>query len=539
MPEQVKDVFAKVVEWWNKFQTRQKALMVGSFSVVFLALIVMILIMSKPTMVSLYQAENTKQAAEVKAILEGGGVHFTVSNDGLNFSVEAKNQAVAEMLLGENSISAEGYDWDSLSRVFDGGFSATEADKSKKYKYYLEKKLEKNLTSFENVDTAQVTLDLPEDSGTVLAQKQEKGAMIALSLTKDMEAEQAEGIAKAVATAIGAKDTSKIVIIDSKSQLLYGGGEAEGAGGSGSGNLSLRDKAGKLVAEDVRRVLQGTLQYEQVAVAPNLDMDFTDTSSQDTEYYIPEGLDQPLVDQQSEYESQATGGLAGVPGTDSNGADGTTYVTPDTGVTQSSVTDSSTKYLHSNKVTNSTSTKGNWNPANSTLSVSLVKYKVYNEKTMKENGELAGTTFSAIKTQNQDTVKQDVDPDVVNLVSTATGIPTANITVVAYEQPVFQADNSISANFMNYLPIILAALIMLMLGFVVFRSTRREQEPELATELSVEELLESTKEAEQDSLENIGFTEKSEARIMIEKFVEENPQAAASLLRNWLNEEWE
>ena len=58
-------------------------------------------------------------------------------------------------------------------------------------------------------------------------------------------------------------------------------------------------------------------------------------------------------------------------------------------------------------------------------------------------------------------------------------------------------------------------------------------------ELSVEALLESTKEAEQDELENIGFTEKSEIRVLIEKFVDENPEAAASLLRNWLNEEWE
>ena len=92
----------------------------------------------------------------------------------------------------------------------------------------------------------------------------------------------------------------------------------------------------------------------------------------------------------------------------------------------------------------------------------------------------------------------------------------------------------------DYLPIVLAALIMLMLGFVVFRSTRKEAEPELEVEpeLSVEALLESTREAE-DELEDIGFTEKSETRVLIERFVDENPEAAASLLRNWLNEEWE
>ena len=93
-------------------------------------------------------------------------------------------------------------------------------------------------------------------------------------------------------------------------------------------------------------------------------------------------------------------------------------------------------------------------------------------------------------------------------------------------------------DFFDYLPLIVAVLIMLMLGFVVFRSTRREQVAEVEPELSVESLLASTKEAE-ESLEDIGFSEKSETRILIEKFVDENPEAVASLLRNWLNEEWE
>ena len=59
-------------------------------------------------------------------------------------------------------------------------------------------------------------------------------------------------------------------------------------------------------------------------------------------------------------------------------------------------------------------------------------------------------------------------------------------------------------------------------------------------ELSVESLLESTRD-ENENLEEIGFNERSEARILIEKFIDENPAAVASLLRNWIEEadEWE
>ena len=45
--------------------------------------------------------------------------------------------------------------------------------------------------------------------------------------------------------------------------------------------------------------------------------------------------------------------------------------------------------------------------------------------------------------------------------------------------------------------------------------------------------------ADDEILEDIGFSEKSENRKLIEKFVDENPDAAALLLRNWLNDDWE
>ena len=47
-----------------------------------------------------------------------------------------------------------------------------------------------------------------------------------------------------------------------------------------------------------------------------------------------------------------------------------------------------------------------------------------------------------------------------------------------------------------------------------------------------------TADASED-MEDIGYSEKSETRLLIEKFVDENPDAAALLLRNWLNEDWE
>ena len=55
-------------------------------------------------------------------------------------------------------------------------------------------------------------------------------------------------------------------------------------------------------------------------------------------------------------------------------------------------------------------------------------------------------------------------------------------------------------------------------------------------ELWVETLLQSNPEPVLDDIE---AEQSSETKKLIEKFVDENPEAVANLLRNWLNEGWE
>ena len=102
----------------------------------------------------------------------------------------------------------------------------------------------------------------------------------------------------------------------------------------------------------------------------------------------------------------------------------------------------------------------------------------------------------------------------------------------------FQYSTGSGRTLADYFQILLAVLIFALLGYVVFRSTRKEHLQELEPDLSVQSLLASTREHDSD-MEDITYSEKSEARLMIEKFVDEKPEAVASLLRNWLNEDWD
>ena len=140
-----------------------------------------------------------------------------------------------------------------------------------------------------------------------------------------------------------------------------------------------------------------------------------------------------------------------------------------------------------------------------------------------------------------------MDESLITAVSNATSIPVERVSVVAYSVPMFQYAED-GRNFTDYLQIALAILIFALLGFVVFMTLRREREEEIAEEVTVEDLLEAQAredeqaevmdEANEQMLDDIAYSDKSEARVVIEKFVDDKPEAAAALLRNWLNEDW-
>lgn len=534
MPERIQNILNRVLEWWNKFTTRQKILLVSVVGVFVTTLIILGVVVSRPTYVPLVTCNNATEASSVKTLLEDNNISYQVSNDGMTFAVRQENEADASILLGSNEIATEGY---GIDKVFEGGFSATESDKTKKYQAYLEDKFAKQLATISNIKSASVSLSIPEDDGTIIQRDKESSASIVLELEGEMDSEQAMGIAKFVATEIGNEDTKKILILDGSGNVLFAGGDESTAIGTANSQLSLQQKTENVVKEEVKDVMLGTNVYDSVEVALNLVMDFDTQSYTNHHYYVDEGQTQGYLDSQSTYESESTGGVGGTPGTDSN--DDTSYVIEDENVTSSSVSETNSDYVPSEEITQKESNGGKVDYETSSISISAISYVVYDEDTLKAQGALDGITFDEYIAQNSDRVRTEVDEDLYAMVSNATGISMDNITIMAYDSPVFKYSTNNGREVTDYLQLALAVLIFALLGFVVFRSTRRVETAEVEPELSVENLLEATRGNEEESLEDIGYTEKSETRVLIENFVQENPEAAASLLRNWLNEEWE
>lgn len=202
-----------------------------------------------------------------------------------------------------------------------------------------------------------------------------------------------------------------------------------------------------------------------------------------------------------------------------------------------SVTQESRDYLPGEKITDKTVPPGAIQYDSSSIAITASHYVIYKETELRNQGLLDGITFDEFILQNSDMVKKTVDEEMITLVANATGIPAANISIIAYDVPIFQPAESNGVSASDIAQIALIVLILALLGFVVFSSLRKEKEAiEPEEELSVETLLQTTQEASE--VEDIDVETKSEIRMMVEKFVDDNPASAAALLRNWLNEDW-
>lgn len=534
MPERLQKFLNRIKDWWQKFTTRQKAVMISSVTVVAVALVILGAVLTRPQYVTLKVASSAKEAQSVQNLLSGNkDITWKQSSDGMTFSVLKKDYGQASILLGTNNIDSDGY---TIEDALKGSFTTTESDKKKTYQLYLENRYQSALKTLSNVSDAEINLYIPDDDGTIISDKKERSASVKLDLTGKMSKSQARGIARWMATTLGNKSTDNITIIDSDGNTLFSGNEEQSAAGAASENQEIRQSAENAMAEKVKSVLSGSdnlALYDNVAVGVNLSMDFSQESYQNYNYSVDDGKTQGYLSSQTVEKSTSKGGTAGTPGTDSN--DDENYVIEDGSTSESSTSKTTSQYLPDEKITTHTNEQGAPDLKNSSISVVATNTITYSEDTLRKQGKLKKMTFDEFRARNSNRKSVKVSKKIVTAVSQATGIPESNISILAYEVPYFQYSKN-QRSLTDYLQIIIALLVFALLGFIVFKSLRRNEEEAEEKEVTVDELM--NKQTDEEQLEDIGFNDKSEARVLIEKFVDEKPEAVASLLRNWLNEDW-
>ena len=266
-------------------------------------------------------------------------------------------------------------------------------------------------------------------------------------------------------------------------------------------------------------------------------LDFSKEEKTNHTYTPAEDQTQGVLSHESIYNAENVNGVSGIPGTDTNEDDETTYVTQDNTNSSSTITEETRDYLPNEEITTSTNIPGAIKYDESSISVTAINYVVMKEENYDKaaNGDVDWNDY---KIANTEPVNLDVPEEMINVVAKATGIAASNVAMAAYTQYVFIDKTGANITVTDILQIVTILIILGLLAFIVIRSmwtSKKTEEEPVPEELSVEQLLESTPE---ETLEDIEMDTGSETKRLIEKFVDENPEAAATLLRNWLNEDY-
>lgn len=542
MREKVKEIPEKFKVFWDKYTSKQKTIVIAIICVVLIAIGVVAWLASRPTWSKFQVFDSVDDANTMTKALDDQSITWKASSDGKTIYVHQDDMTNALYAMSDNGLTDKGYTWDA---AFDNSMSTTESEKDQKRVLALQSEIRQSLIQYKFIDDANVFINVPETTYTVLSSDDAETAKTSITASielndknKDLlDDKTAETLAYWLANTVGA-DVKNVIINDTDGKCIYNGNTSDGLGGVlTGGSTEYCNKLRNTIADNVTTLLI-RCGYDDAQVGTDgIQFDMNKIETLTKEYSVDDGREYGYPTNLYTYSSKGASGNGGTPGTDSNDSD-TDYVNNSSSGTSNTVdVQKLTDLLTNEKVQNIKQETPAIKLADSSLGIVVRKYTVYKEDDLKADGTLDKTTWDQFISQNNKISTTTVSTDEINLISAATGVSANKITVLAYNVPQFVSSTKSSNGISNYLMIILTVLIIALLIFVILRGASPLAAEDEEPELSVEQLLATTKENQ--SLDDIEFSDKSETRKMIEKFVDENPEAVAQLLRNWLNDEWE
>ncbi|OOO00131.1 MAG: flagellar M-ring protein FliF [Epulopiscium sp. Nele67-Bin004] len=541
MEETVTQVSNQLTQRWNDLPKKQKIQIGVGVASLLIAIVVMVFMFSRPQTSVLYRNLDLTAAAEVVDALDSYGIAYNLLDGGTTIELQNSDDlSRTKIMLASEQVPNGNY---TFADSIDNSMTTTESEKSAKEAYYELVRLEETLGAMSGINSATVSLNIPEAKNSFLASDLVSTASVMLDVRNTLSNEQIVAVARYMANSVNNLDMSNITIVDTNGNLLYNGETDNEFVATGQQQLKLAAEA------DIKSKIYSLLSpiYDEITISSNLILEFDQYQETREEYYSPiEGSSAGLIYQQhtTAAESSSLSDDGDTVGVDANIDEVPGYVTGETTSFESS-TETADTYYHTNRVVSSASNStGTIDYAASSVAVYVFRNVIYDESVLKDTLP-DGMSWTEYKIANANPVAIDVDQATLDAVRTGSGIN--NVVVYGYEKPVFRDEPVYEINLSDYIPFILLLALGIIVVLVLFRFRKQEEvvevEEELATETVLEtiaeEVMEPTTEEEEEELEDIELREMLETKRRIEKFVDEKPEAVASLLRNWLEEDWE
>ncbi|MBQ9477997.1 MAG: flagellar M-ring protein FliF [Selenomonadaceae bacterium] len=317
------DWIARYRELWNRYQGRQRYIIVGS-AAAFLILLLGISFWygSKPELVPLYTNLEAKDAGDIVNSLKESGTQYSVeeTKNGTTIFVLPKDVHNTRLELAVAGLprGSKGFE------IFDDSkLGVTEFQNKVNYLQALQGELTRTIEQLDAVEKARVHIVLPEDS---LYKKKEKPATasIMLVLNHDIKLKEREvkGIVNLVSHSVQGLTTDNVTIVDEKGNILN---ETEDPDLLKQKNMSMQalaqiemtQKVRDHIQENIQSMLDQSLGPGNAFARVSVELDF-DEKKTDRQTFTPvvdeSGIIRSQQDVTESYsgESNIPGGPAGV-----------------------------------------------------------------------------------------------------------------------------------------------------------------------------------------------------------------------------------
>ncbi|MBO7747899.1 flagellar M-ring protein FliF [Paenibacillus sp. MWE-103] len=521
MNEKFAQYRARVAQYWNVLEKRQKIWLGASAAILILTIILLTVLFSKTHYEVAFRDLDSTDAAAVMEYLDAGKIPYKLSDAGQTISVPTADAAKVKVEAGSQGIVRNGSIGFESFNDSSSMFGSTDREFDVKYRSALNGEVQRLLNGMQGVQKSNVLVNLPESTPFMTTEEKEQAsASIMITFRPGYRPTQKEvdGYYNLVKTSIPNIKPENITISSPEGELLASGDV--GGAGAGGDLLETHYQIQRKYENDLKQKIQSFLApmvgMDNLVVNVSSSINF-DKKKSDQQLVSPleNNNNNGIVLSESTSSKSATGGSSagGVAGT---GATDVPGYTADTATGGSSEENSRTTNYDYNK-SNIQIESGPYVIKDLSISIGVEKSKLSAEAKTEMTNVLASLVRSQLIESGQD-VNNDALIDKKVSVMAQSFIDNGGVA----------ASSGLSTGWLVGLGLAALALIG-GLGYVVVR--RRKQAA------LVEELAAAPGKVEYPTIDLDSVQNESQVRKQLETLAKRKPEEFVNLLRTWLVEE--
>ncbi len=531
MPEIFTKIKNKSKDFWSNLEKSQKTRIVIISSIIVLAITIFIVIAAKPNYVALVHSSDAKEIGEMTKILDSAKISYDLKDNNTGIYVNEGDNSKAQIALVQSGYPKDGISFEDAFKMI--GVTTTDDDRKKLWdnwgKNNLKNKLKEGFSDF----LRDVDVELTNPEPNYFLDKDNKAtkptASVWVTPKKELSSDQVQSIVGVVAHSVVGLDPKDVFITDNQGKPYNTETDSISSNTNSQQELTKQKKAE--LQQDVydyfaRQPLDG---FDTIGVVAYADLDFDTDKTLTQGIKKPDGLDGgALITNKTTKETMDGGTTGGAAGTPNNPGNGNTPSYP-TG----------------------TNSSGNYSKSTNDQTYDWSRYTNEHNKAqgkLTEKSSLAISLLYGRRVKDASALTDDFINTIKAGVSSATGVPAANITVtrlkLAPEEVVTESFTDKLSKFINSYGFFVL-MLLLIIGLIVAAVPRKKKSEAMEEELTAGQLAAASgpkfivPENMGDPVPEIEIEERSEVKKQIEKFVKQKPDAVAQLLRNWLSDDWE